>query len=125
MTTASATFFEDLAKSDSVPLLQRVRGTVRFDLVDDGGIEIWHVAIDKGDVKVSRKKTAADAVVNADRSLLDDMVLGRVNATAAVLRGLLSVEGNLGLVMIFQRLFPGPPRAKAPKAAAKRGEGRS
>jgi putative sterol carrier protein len=125
MTSASATFFEDLAKSDSVPLLQRVKGTMRFDLDDDGRLEHWYVSIDKGAVKVSKRKTAADAVLNADRSLLDDMVKGRVNATAAVLRGLISVEGNLGLLMVFQRLFPGPPKARAPKAATKRGEGRS
>jgi putative sterol carrier protein len=122
MTSPSATFFEDLARSGRVPLLQRVKGTMRFDLDDDGSTEHWYVSIEKGDVKVSRKKTAADAVVNTDRSLLDDMVQGRVNAMAAMLRGLISVEGNLGLLMVFQRLFPGPPKAKAAKAAAKRGE---
>ena len=125
MTSASATFFDDLAKSDGVPLLQRVKGTMRFDLNDDGSIEHWYVSIDKGAVKVSKRKTVADAVLNADRSLLDDMVQGRVNATAAVLRGLISVEGNLGLLMVFQRLFPGPPSSKTAKAATKRGEGRS
>jgi putative sterol carrier protein len=125
MASASATFFEDLAKSDGVPLLQRVKGTLRFDLDDDGSIEHWFVAIDRGAVKVSRRKTAADAVVNTDRVLLDDMVQGRVNATAAALRGLISIEGNIGLVMVFQRLFRGPARTKAAKAATKRGEGRS
>jgi putative sterol carrier protein len=125
MTTASATFFEDLAKSGSVPLLQRVKGSMRFDLDEDGSIEHWFVSIDKGVVKVSRKKTAADAVVNTDRSLLDDMVQGRVNATAAALRGLISVEGNLGLIMVFQRLFPGPPGARPAKGAAKRKGARS
>jgi hypothetical protein len=125
MTTASATFFEDLGRTGNVPLMQRVKGTLRFDLDDDGSIEHWYVSIDKGDVKVSRKKTAADSVVNADRSLLDDMVQGRVNATAAVLRGLISVEGNFGLLTVFQRLFPGPPETKTAKAAAKRSGGRS
>ena len=125
MTSPSATFFEDLARSGKVPLLQRVKGTMRFDLDDGGSVEHWFVAVDKGDVKVSRRKTSADAVVNTDRALLDDMVQGRVNATAAALRGLISVEGNLGLIMVFQRLVPGPARVKAAKAGAKRGEGRS
>jgi putative sterol carrier protein len=123
MTSASAAFFEDLRRTGHVPLLQRVKGTMRFDLDDDGGIEHWYVAVDKGDVKVSRKKTSADAVVNTDLKLLDDMVQGRVNATAAMLRGLVSVEGNLGLLMLFQRLFPGPPRSAA--VTAERGEARS
>ena len=128
MTTASTAFFEELGRTGNVPLMQRVKGTMRFDLEDDGSIEHWFVSIDKGDVKVARRKTAADAVVNTDRSLLDDMIQGRVNATAAVLRGLISVEGNLGLLMLFQRMFPGPPEAKAArtaKAAAKRSEVRS
>jgi hypothetical protein len=125
MTNASAAFFEDLGRTGHVPLLQRVKGTLRFDLDDDGGVEHWHVAIDKGDVKVSRRKTAADAVVNTDRALLDDMVQGRVNATAAALRGLISVEGNLGLIMLFQRLFPGPPGTRAAKGGATRKGARS
>ena len=122
MTSASTTFFEDLAKTGHVPLMQRVKGTMRFDLDDDGGIEHWYVTIDKGDVKVSKKRTSADVVVNTDRSLLDDMVQGRVNATAAALRGLVAAEGNLGLLMLFQRLFPGPPKTGAGKSAPK-GEG--
>ena len=117
MTSASAAFFEDLGRTGHVPLLQRVKGTMRFDLEDAGGIEHWYVAVDKGDVKVSRKKTSADTVVNTDRALLDDMVQGRVNATAAMLRGLISVDGNFGLLMLFQRLFPGPPRRRRRRAA--------
>jgi putative sterol carrier protein len=41
------------------------------------------------------------------------MVEGKVNAMAAVLRGEVSLEGDLGLVISFQRLFPGPPRTGA------------
>ena len=122
MTSASATFFEDLGRTGHVPLLERVKGTMRFDLDADGEVEHWYVAVDKGNVKVSRKKTSADVVVNTDRALLDDMVQGRVNGTAAALRGLLSVDGNIGLLMLFQRLFPGPQNAGAAK---KRGGARS
>jgi len=121
MTSATDAFFQDLGRTGHLPLLQRVKGTMRFDLDDDGGFEHWYVAIDKGDLKVSRKRTSADAVVNTDRSLFDDMIQGRVNATAALLRGLVSIDGNIGLVMLFQRLFPGPPRAKAAKPAARAG----
>jgi putative sterol carrier protein len=116
MTTATATFFEDLGRTGHVPLLQRVRGTMRFDLDADGSIEHWYVSVDKGLVKVSRRKATADAVVHADRALVDDIVQGRVNATAALLRGLIFVEGNLGLIMVFQRLFPGPTKAQGPAA---------
>jgi putative sterol carrier protein len=74
---------------------------------------------------VSRKKGPADVVVRAETSLFEDIAAGRVNAMAAVLRGLIVPEGDLGLVMTFQRLFPGPPLRKprprsAPGAAGKR-----
>jgi len=108
MTTSSAEFFGDLAKRGHVPLMQRVKGTFRFDLDHDGGTDHWFVAVDKGDLKVSRRNTSADVTVHTNRSLFDDMVVGRVNATAAVLRGLLGIEGNIGLLLVFQRLFPGP-----------------
>jgi len=71
-------------------------------------VEHWYVAVRKGDVAVSHKNIKADAIVRADKALFDGMASGEVNAIAATLRGVLTAQGNLGLVMSFQRLFPGP-----------------
>jgi hypothetical protein len=38
--------------------------------------------------------------------------MGQANATAAVLRGALTVEGALDLVVLFQRLFPSPAEGR-------------
>jgi hypothetical protein len=46
-----------------------------------------------------------------DRALFDRAVRGKANLNAAVLRGLLSAEGNIHLLVLVQRLLPGPPRA--------------
>jgi putative sterol carrier protein len=108
-------FFAALAERGREPALGRVTGTVRCDLLNGGDrVEHWYVAIKKGDVAVSNKSGAADAVVRADRKLFDGFASGNVNVMAALLRGVLEVEGDLRLLALFQRIFPGPPRAAAP-----------
>lgn len=113
---ATERFFETLATRGREPLLKGASGTIRFDLADGGAVEHWCVAIKKGDVSVSHEKAKADAVVRVDRDLFDGIVSGRENAMAATLRGALVPEGDLGLVMSFQRLFPGPPGGGAARA---------
>ena len=51
----------------------------------------------------------ADATVRIDRRDLAEMVTGRLNAQAAYLRGLFTVAGSVGALMMFQRCLPGPP----------------
>ena len=111
-TDATSTFFQAVAERGHEPFLHAARGTVRFDLREGGRVEPWYVTVDGGDVKVSHRQVKADAVVRTDRELFDDIVTGKVNALAATLRGLLVVEGNLGLVVSLGRLFPGPPTTR-------------
>jgi putative sterol carrier protein len=112
-------FFTELADRGSEPLLKSATGTLRFDLTDGKRVERWFVAITKGDLDVSHKNAAADAVVRADRDLFEGMVTGRVNGMAALLRGVLVVEGDLGLIALFARVFPGPPRSRVRDATPK------
>jgi hypothetical protein len=51
--------------------------------------------------------------VQLSKSLFDDIVQGRANAVAATLRGDIGVEGDVRLLNVFQRVFPGPSEAKA------------
>jgi hypothetical protein len=44
---------------------------------------------------------------------------------AAVLRGLIAIEGDIELLMLFQRLFPGPPGRRTPVPTAGAGKGRA
>jgi putative sterol carrier protein len=107
MTDATTRFFEVLGRRRHEPLLARVSGTARFDVTSDGDIEHWFVRIDKGDLAVSRDADPADCVIRVDRDQLGDLVTGKVNAMAELLRGALVVEGDPELLVLVQRLFAG------------------
>jgi putative sterol carrier protein len=48
--------------------------------------------------------------VRTDQAIFDRIVKGEANAMAAFLRGAIDLEGDRGLLLAFQRVFPGPPR---------------
>jgi len=106
-------FFADLAGRRHEHLLKRASGTVRFDLVDGERLEHWCVVMNSGDVTVSRKNAKADSVVRLDKATFDGMASGKVNAMAATMRGDLVPEGDLGLILLLQRLFPAPRSGQA------------
>jgi hypothetical protein len=51
--------------------------------------------------------------------VLEGVARGELNAMAAVLRGELVIEGDLQILMIVQRVFPGPPGTMHPTARIK------
>jgi len=112
---SAAHFFDGLASRGHEPLLAKASGTLRFELVDGRKTERWFVEVRKGDIAVSRRNAPADCVVRGERALFERIAQGRQNATAALLRGALEVEGTVGLLVLFQKLLPGPPRSRARK----------
>ena len=109
-------FFERLGGHDTG--LAHTTGTIRIDLEDDGQIERWLISIRDGDVSVSRRNAKADCVLRMGRSVFEGMVAGKVNSLAAVIRGIVTIEGHPGLVVRLQRLFPGPGGSRHPRAQA-------
>jgi predicted lipid carrier protein YhbT len=105
-------FFEELGQREHEPLLEKVTGRVRFDLVDAGRPDRWLVSVDKGDTTVLHKGGPADCTVRADRALFERLCRGEENALAAVLRGALVCSGDVELLFAIQRIFPGPPRER-------------
>jgi putative sterol carrier protein len=118
MTDATAEFFDALVARGHEPLLEKATGTVRFELRDGKKTDRWLLTVVKGDLTVSRQNLRADCVVTADKSLFDGIASGKANATAALLRGALGVEGDVQLLVLFQRLFPGPPRSRRRRSSA-------
>ena len=112
MTDAIAEFFEDLDARGHEPLLEKATGALRIELSNGKRKARWLVTITKGDVTVSHANAKADCVVRMDEALFEQIVTGKENATAALLRGLVAVEGNPQLLVLFQRLFPGPPKGR-------------
>ena len=118
MTDPTSEFFGKLSRRGHEPLLAKATGSARFDLVHGKRTDRWLLTIDKGNLAVSRKNAAAGCVMRADKALFDRVVTGELNAVAAVLRGELAVEGDWRLLVLVQRLFPGPPGARRKGRAA-------
>ena len=116
MTDPTTEFFEELRARGHEPRVRQATGTLRFELKRGRTIDRWLVSIAKGDVTVVHRGGPADCIVRADRALFDRLASGELNGVAAVLRGELVAEGDLKLLVLFQRLFPGKP----PTAAGKR-----
>jgi putative sterol carrier protein len=112
MTDATTQFFDALGRRGHEPLLEKVTGTLRFDLVRGARTDHRFVAVNKGDVVVSDENAEADFVMRADRAMFDGIASGETNAMAATLRGALAFQGDPQLFVRFQRLFPGPPNPR-------------
>ena len=111
-------FFEELGRREHEPLLAKVTGRVRFDLIEAGRPDRWLVAVDGGDTTVLHNSGPADCTIRADRALFERLCRGEENAMAAVLRGALVCTGDVELLFAIQRIFPGPPRERpAPRGA--------
>ena len=112
-----AAFFEDLGTREYEPLLRKVSGTVRFDLVSGKTTERWLVAIRKGNLAVSRKNVAADITIRLSRTLFEAVARDEANVFSAVLRGEVVLEGDYRLMIVLRRLLrkrlavPQPERA--------------
>ena len=108
MADAVADFFAELGTRAHEPLLTRATGTFRFEVTGKRP-ERWFVEVKKGDLAVSHRNAKADCTVRADRQVFDAIMSGRANALAAMLRGAITVDGDVVLLATFQRLLPGPP----------------
>jgi putative sterol carrier protein len=117
MSDSTAVFFERLDQRGHEPLLDKVTGTVRFELTNGKSAERWLINLDRGDIAVSQKSGKADCTARMSEALFDEIVTGRENAMAAVLRGAVVVEGNPELLILLQRLFPGPQQPARKRGA--------
>jgi len=108
-------FFANLAAPGHLATFESHSATLRFDVHDGGQDQHWYVAVNNGDVAVNRQNAVtrqnrgADAVIHVDRPPFEAIVTGRMNAMAALLRGVLTCEGSMAALMMFQRCLPGPP----------------
>lgn len=114
-------FFANLSSVGHERLLHDAQGSLRVDVENGPRTEHFYVKIDKGHVEVSRKSARADAVVRISRDGFNQLVEGKMNTDAALLRGTLLAEGDLGLLTSFQRLFPGPPESQLSFLERKKG----
>lgn len=103
---ASENFFYQLGQRGHEPALETVTGSVRFDLLEGERTDHFRVALSHGDVAVSREDTDADCVLITKRAIFDDIASGETTLLVSLLRGDLGIQGDPGMLVLFQRLFP-------------------
>ena len=117
MADATTRFFDRLGRGDPEPMLSGTTGSLRIDLEGEGQTEHWRVDMRRGAVTVSHDAGPADCVIQTDAALFEDLARGRANAFAAALRGQLLMDGDRGLLVRFQRLFPAPTGRRVTSSA--------
>jgi putative sterol carrier protein len=117
------TFLQSVHTRQDDPVLRSFSGTIRFDLRTGDDVEPYTVSVADGRASVSRRRAKADCIASMDASLFDAVTSGKANAVTAFLRGEIRVEGDVAVLMAFERLFPGPtdarPTTTEPKASVR------
>ena len=121
MTEATTEFFEDLARRGREPLLEQATGRILVVLEGPRQTRRWLVEVNRGDVAVSQGNGESDCTIRTTEEVFDGIVRGEVNTMAGFLRGTLDVEGDPELLVLFQRIFPGPPGDTGRPKPIKRG----
>ncbi|WJK42997.1 SCP2 sterol-binding domain-containing protein [Solwaraspora sp. WMMA2056] len=117
---ATAEFFDRLGHKENAALLRQITGTVRFDLAHDEQVDYWLVTLNDGVATLSREHRDAECVLRTDGVIFEAMARGEINPMAAMLRGQILVLGDLRLLILIERMMPGPPGAHDPRAYARR-----
>ncbi|SCL41645.1 SCP-2 sterol transfer family protein [Micromonospora pallida] len=115
MADAITRFFEELNRRGFEPLLETTSGTVRFDLHEGARTTHWLLDIDRGRVRVDQEDREADTVIGMNPTLFEQLVTGREDGIASMLRGDLTVSGDHGLMARIERLFPSAPGTRGPR----------
>lgn len=118
MPDPTAEFFEELGRRGYDRMFRKIIGTVRFELEHEQQFEHWHLSITKGSFRVARGRYEADTVVHTEKATFEQMVRGETKPLAGLLRNDITVEGKLQMFLLLERLLPGPPGARDPRAAA-------
>ena len=103
MINTTQAFFNQLAERGHEPLLHSVSGTIQWDILGEGS---WFVVVQNGSLTVSRDTARADCVAACSREDFERMVVGKQNPTTLFLQERVNVTGDVGLLQLFQRLFP-------------------
>ncbi len=118
MTNSTRTFFDGLAERAYEPLLHACKGSICFELTDGEEREHWLVTVDKGSITVAPEHADSTTIAHCSKELFARICAGEANAMAAMLRNELQAYGDLQLLVLFERLFPGPAVSTHPRAGA-------
>ncbi|WP_433529526.1 amylo-alpha-1,6-glucosidase [Micromonospora sp. CA-263727] len=107
MTERLNEFFTGLASSSVGRLPATPTGLLRFDFVAaSGGTDTWFVRLCGGRARARRDGGRADCRVEMRAEVFERLLAGGDQVVAMLFRGVVSVEGELALLLLFQRLLP-------------------
>ncbi|MET8231522.1 SCP2 sterol-binding domain-containing protein [Micromonospora sp. NPDC005298] len=116
MGTTVARYLQQVDDGRRPNLPETTAGTLRLDVRGGGGCtEHWYLTVADQHVQVTRSAEVADLVVRADRAVFDRLANGSAHIAAALLRNDLTVRGDLRLLTLLRRIFPGPEGARHPR----------
>ncbi|MEH1164213.1 SCP2 sterol-binding domain-containing protein [Micromonospora sp. CPCC 205539] len=115
MGTTVAEHLRQLGSGRRTDLPETTAGTMRLDAREDGWTEHWYLTIADQHVRVDRSADDAELVVRAERTVFDRLASGQTHLAEALLRNELTVQGNMRLLMLLRRIFPGPAGARHPR----------
>ena len=110
-----AEFFEQLRHRRRDPWLEKVHGTVRYDLTHGRQTDHWFLEFKGGNVSATQEEGGADCVIQVDKALFGRLIRGETNSIAAWLRNQVKVRGRIYLLRMVERLYAGPPAARDPR----------
>jgi putative sterol carrier protein len=120
--SSTAEFFDELGRRGHEPLLRRVSAVIGFEIADGPRTQHRLVSIDSGNLRIRADDARADATFTCSRAEFDDLVCGRTNTMASLLRGALTVAGDPELLVLAQRLFSCMPIEESGPSAAAAGD---
>ncbi|MFG3598681.1 SCP2 sterol-binding domain-containing protein [Micromonospora chersina] len=112
-------FFASLPARAPAVLRGPVRGHLQLDLTTENRTAHWFLELAPGTVRVTREQLPADAVFTVSADLFEELITGREQALAAVLRNEATFSGNVVLFLVFRRFFPDPPGVRDPRETAR------
>ena len=107
--------FRRISRIGRVDSLADVEGLLRFDLNVGDRVEQWAIHVHYGQITVSRDGAEPDCVVSLDKELADRIATGQANAMSGLLRSDIMVSGDVRLLVLLERLLPGPTGARGPQ----------
>jgi predicted lipid carrier protein YhbT len=115
----TARLFERISRLGRVDALAEVEGRLRFDIYEGDRVEHQAIIVHRGQISVVHDVDDPDCVVDADKALFDRMAAGHSNAMTALLRGDMMVTGDVRLLVLLERLLPGPAGAHGPRRTSR------
>jgi SCP-2 sterol transfer family len=115
MSDAATRFFESLSTRGPTVLSEPMAGTLRIDLTEDGAGEHWLVTFEGFQVTVQRAMREADAVWTLSRRLFDDLLMGKSQEIAVLLRNEATFSGDVLLLLAFRRFLPDRGDSRDPR----------